>query len=142
MYRSIRRTRIGLAVAMATLTAAPAMASARIYFSNGNASGGYTKRYEPSYIPFGNSSFLIHLHREHWNSRMTSSGGTLERNSCKPDCAGGTPSYWPIHVQLSRIRPCQGVEQYTVMTFEYVDRRPPGLAPTYSAPAIPCGIPH
>ena len=49
---------MGLALAVAaTLTAAPAMASVRIYFSNGNASGDYTKRYEPSYIPFGDSSF-------------------------------------------------------------------------------------
>jgi hypothetical protein len=134
---------MGLALAVAaTLTAAPAMASVRIYFSNGNASGDYTKRYEPSYIPFGNSSFLTDLHWEHWNSQMTTSAGNLELNGCKPDCARGTPSYWPIHVQLSRVRLCQGVEQYTVMTFEYVHKRPPGIAATYSAPALPCGLAH
>jgi hypothetical protein len=55
----------------------------------------------------------------HWSSwTMTNAMGTASHsiNNCKPDCAGGTFSSFPVQVTLSEPTTLEGVLVFTVIT--------------------------
>ena len=65
----------------------------------------------------GGSSFMVRLHWLRWEGSDAIARGTLELNSCVPDCAQGRPVDHPETVTLSQPRIRGGVRYFSRMTW-------------------------
>ncbi len=77
-------------------------------------------------VYFGASQRIYGISWRRWARAAARGRGIYPVNNCIPYCAAGRVTDYPVTVRLSRIRVCNGYEQYLTMKRTYVGRGPTG----------------
>jgi hypothetical protein len=87
--------------------------------------GGTQHRYyRPRSVYFGNQ-VIFHARWYSWGTLVARGRGTYPYNDCKPYCAVGHITTYPVLVRLSRIDLCNGDLAYGRLRYHFPGRKPP-----------------
>lgn len=78
----------------------------------------------------GDGNFYItNLRWSEWTTTRAAATGRAHQNDCQPFCAQGHFRVYDVLVRLSRPRLCaDGSTQYTHLSYEFVDKKPPRIS--------------
>ena len=122
---SCRRATVALGV-LAMLTLALSIAASADAYSAvfENFSHGFTAPAQhPRNLHLDNQT-AVDMTWTGWGSPVAEGTGILPLSDCRPDCAAGKVTRWPVTVRLTRVRGCEGnaVHYYTHLYLELPQR--------------------
>jgi hypothetical protein len=78
----------------------------------------------------GTSKISHHISWSSWTATGASGSGAQWLNNCKPSCAGGKFSSYPVKLQASRPEVIAGHDVFTRLKVTYTGKRPKGAPKT------------
>jgi hypothetical protein len=84
------------------------------------------RQYRPRTLFVGANQRIKSLHWRGWNQRRARSRGILPFNSCKPYCAAGKITNYPVKVKVSKPRDCGNHWRYLNLSYRFIGKAPLG----------------
>lgn len=79
----------------------------------------------PDFISIGASQTIHSINWKSWDGWRAHGAGTFPFNDCRPYCAAGTITPYPVKVVLSRPKWCGGPFRYVKLTWTFKGKPPP-----------------
>jgi hypothetical protein len=134
----MRRTLAALAVTLACT--APAAYAARTAYFNAYGMAGPRQAPEGWCMGVDGGSCFAHVHWHSWGGSTAVGSGKLMQDNCKPNCAAGSETTYPVTVRLSGLTNCSGRRTYRGIQASWLRRLGNGATEerTVYTDALPC----
>ncbi len=122
-------TALGAGVGWARPATPAAAAAAKVYLA-GDCVHAQTAPATVTLTCGDGNTYLTGLRWTHWNTGTASASGTLNVNTCEPNCADGHLETFPASLQVSGAKACGRSHkvQYTKASLVLSGKRPSGVA--------------
>jgi hypothetical protein len=110
----------------------PAPAHHRTFFAQGHDFRDTARKPHTLRISGDGTLFVKHMQWSTWSKDKAAGHGTAALNNCKPSCAGGTFSHYPVSVHLSKPTKCTSWV-YDGVVIRWTQAKPAHFPRTYNA---------
>lgn len=89
--------------------------------------GRGTLLFKPRHVLFGAHGMVDRITWGDWRGRRAHGRGSIPYNNCRPSCAEGTITRYPVRTIYRRVRTCRGRRTYIRFTYVFGERKPAGV---------------